>query len=154
MFKSQEIAHKNQLPDSQENKQSGGLVAQVFHCCLAWATGSCMAVEWALVPRGTTPMVPNVGTASLPTCLCPVGIWVRLSLLGLALHPASKASGHCQAWQFSFSSQKSNHRDQIPRGTARLALRAHLVAWSTYFSIFLSVLAQRKNLISSREALT
>ena len=44
MFKSQEIAHKNQLPDSLENKTQG------FHCCLAWATWNCMAAKWALVP--------------------------------------------------------------------------------------------------------
>lgn len=60
-----------------------------------------------------------------------------------------KTSGHCQAWQFSLCSRKSNHRAQIPQGTARLALRAHLVTWSTYLSIFLAVPAQRKNLISS-----
>lgn len=145
MFKSQGIAHKNQLPDSLENEQSGRLVTQDFHFCLAWTTWSCRAAEWAPVPCDPHSLGGQCW-CSLPAHLSlPCGHLSIATPLGLPhLQPALKASGHCQALQFSVSSQKSNHRAQILRGTARLALRAHLVTRHTYLSIFLCVLAQRK----------
>lgn len=104
VFKNEEITRKNQLPDSLENKQSGGLATGDVHSCAAW-------VPWFPRPHPAGLLV-SVQQAfergvSVPGMLA-ISAWPSPA----PGQSATKASGHCPPWQFFLRSQKCNHRAQ------------------------------------------
>ena len=77
MFKSEKIAHKNQLPDSLENKQSGGLATRMLSFLLGPShlelSGTWMGPDflWFLISKLCSVPVP-----SLPARWWPIDVWI------------------------------------------------------------------------------
>lgn len=129
----EEITPENQLPDSLENKQSGGLVTGDFHSCVAWVpwfprphpAGLLVSTQQAFERGVSVPGMLGHLCLAFP-CTWPVGHKSLGPLPALAVFPSFP----------EMQPQSPEHR-----GTARLALRAHLVTRNTYLSIFISLLA-------------
>lgn len=77
MFKSEKIAHKNQLPDSLENKQSGGLPTRMLSSLLGPShlklSGSWRGLDFLWFPISKLSGVP---VPSLLVHWWPIDVWV------------------------------------------------------------------------------
>lgn len=142
MFKSEKIAHKNQLPDSLENKQSGGLATRMLSFLLGPShlelSGSWMGPDF---PWFSISKLSSVPLPSLPVhwWLIDVWVWSLCSHHVQAISASSSSPGQsatklpatAKAGSFNFvprnpATESKSHREQPGwRSGLTWSLRAH-----------------------------